>query len=340
MKKISSIDLFAGVGGLRLGLEKALKKLGLKNETVLYSEINKHCQKTYEKNFTHTKLIEDIKSISEKDIRSRIPDHNILLAGFPCQPFSQAGVSLRNSLNRAHGFKDKNQGNLFFSILAILNKKRPETFLLENVQNLVTYNNGKAMSEILKLLRKNYYVPEPQILDARDYELAQRRRRVFIVGFLNKASNEFIYPEKIKKRLCVKDFLDKNVDKKYTISDKLWLGHINRKKRNKLNGKGFGFKLTHPEDKCTNTISSRYYKDGSECLISQGINKNPRKLTPRECFRLQGFPESFKMSDSSVEAYKQAGNSVPINVVEKICFNIIEYLFNQNIEKNSVRKIS
>ena len=225
---IKSIDLFAGVGGLRIGLEKALKKLGLKHDCVLYSEINKHCQKTYEKNFSPTKLIEDIKSV--KDIKFQIPNHDILLAGFPCQPFSQAGVSLRNSLNRVHGFKDKNQGDLFFNILHILDKKKPETFLLENVQNLVTYNNGRAMNEILRLLRKNYYVPEPQILDARDFSLAQRRRRVYIVGFLNKQTSEFIYPRKIKKELCVKDFLDKNVDKKYTISNKLWLGHKNRKK--------------------------------------------------------------------------------------------------------------
>ena len=332
---IKSIDLFAGVGGLRIGLEKALKKLGLKHDCVLYSEINKHCQKTYEKNFSPTKLIEDIKSV--KDIKFQIPNHDILLAGFPCQPFSQAGVSLRNSLNRVHGFKDKNQGDLFFNILHILDKKKPETFLLENVQNLVTYNNGRAMNEILRLLRKNYYVPEPQILDARDFSLAQRRRRVYIVGFLNKQTSEFIYPRKIKKELCVKDFLDKNVDKKYTISNKLWLGHKNRKKRNKENGKGFGFKLTHPLDKCTNTISSRYYKDGSECLISQGTNKNPRKLTPQECFRLQGFPDDFKLSDSSVEAYKQAGNSVPINVVEKICFNIIRALINS---KGNSKKIA
>jgi DNA (cytosine-5)-methyltransferase 1 len=329
MNKIKSIDLFAGVGGLRIGLEKALKKLGFKHECVFYSEIDKNCRKTYEKNFPKTFLIEDIKSVRKNNIKSIIPDHNILLAGFPCQPFSQAGISVRNSLERKHGFQDKDQGNLFFNILDILNKKRPETFLLENVQNLVTYNNGKVIKKILKLLRKNYYVPDPQILDARDFGLAQRRRRVYIVGFLNKSLNNFVYPERIKKELRVKDFLEHKVDDNYTISNKLWSGHINRKKRNKKNGKGFGFKLTHPLDSCTNTISSRYYKDGSECLISQGLNKNPRKLTPRECFRLQGFPESFKISSSKVEAYKQAGNAVPINVVEKICYKIINYLLSK-----------
>ena len=155
---IKSIDLFAGVGGLRLGLEKALKKLGLRHECVLYSEINKHCQITYEKNFDPTKLIEDIKSV--KDINLQIPNHDILLAGFPCQPFSQAGVSVRNSLKRKHGFEDKDQGNLFFNILKILKKKKPKMFLLENVQNLVTHDKGKTMKKILNLLRKNYYVPE------------------------------------------------------------------------------------------------------------------------------------------------------------------------------------
>jgi len=332
MNKIKSIDLFAGVGGLRIGLEKALKKLGFKHECVFYSEIDKNCRKTYEKNFPHTRLIENIKLI--KNIKKEVPNHNILLAGFPCQPFSQAGVSKRKSLNRNHGFQDKKQGNLFFNILEILDKKRPDTFLLENVQNLVTYNNGKVIKKILKLLRKNYYVPDPQILDARDFGLAQRRRRVYIVGFLNKSLNNFVYPERIKKELRVKDFLEHKVDDNYTISNKLWSGHINRKKRNKKNGKGFGFKLTHPLDSCTNTISSRYYKDGSECLISQGLNKNPRKLTPRECFRLQGFPESFKISSSKVEAYKQAGNAVPINVIRSICFKIFDYLVsNRNNKK-------
>ena len=323
---IKSIDLFAGVGGLRIGLEKALKKLGLKHDCVLYSEINKHCQKTYEKNFSPTKLIEDIKSV--KDIKFQIPNHDILLAGFPCQPFSQAGVSLRNSLNRKHGFDDKDQGNLFFNILKVLEIKKPQMFLLENVQNLVSHNKGKTIKKILNLLRKTYYVPEPEILDARDYGLAQRRRRVFILGFLDKSILDFSYPNIIKKDLKVKDFLDKTVESSYTISNKLWKGHVERKKRNKLNGKGFGYKLTYPSDQCTNTISSRYYKDGSECLIYQGENLNPRKLTPKECFRLQGFPENFKISSSKVEAYKQAGNSVPIKIVEKVSYQILRYMLN------------
>ncbi len=329
---IRSIDLFAGVGGLRLGLEKALKKLGLKHNCVLYSEINKHCRKTYENNFPKTNLIEDIKKV--RKVSEEIPNHDILLAGFPCQPFSQAGVSKRKSLNRSHGFKDKKQGNLFFDILKILNTKKPAMFLLENVQNLASYNKGKTLKTILKQLRKKYYVPEPQILNAIDFGLAQRRRRIYIVGFLNKNIHEFSYPApKLQKLSIVKNFLDKKVDYSFTISDKLWRGHIKRRKRNIKNGKGFGFKLTKPNDFCTNTISSRYYKDGSECLIDQGKGKNPRKLTPKECFRLQGFPEIFKISDSKIEAYKQAGNSVPINVVEAICFKMIDYLINSKNKK-------
>ena len=210
-------------------------------------------------------------------------------------------------------------------------------FLLENVQNLVSHNKGKTMKKILSLLRKNYYVPEPKVLDARDYGLAQRRRRVFIVGFLFKNCENFNFPKSLRKELKVKDFLDQKVDTSFTISDKLWKGHIKRKKRNKDNGKGFGFKLTYPTDECTNTISSRYYKDGSECLIYQGLNKNPRKLTPKECFRLQGFPEKFIISSSKVEAYKQAGNSVPVKVIEKICLNILDYFLSR---ASKLKKVS
>ena len=150
---IKSVDLFAGVGGLRIGLEKALKKLGIKHNCVLYSEINKHCQKTYNDNFPNTKLIEDIKSI--KNIKSEIPNHDILLAGFPCQPFSQAGISKRNSLKRKNGFEDKDQGNLFFNILKILNQKKPNIFLLENVQNLINHNKGKTIKIMGKVLDLN-----------------------------------------------------------------------------------------------------------------------------------------------------------------------------------------
>jgi len=325
MKKITSIDLFAGVGGMRISLSKALKKIGLMDDCKLYSEINSYSQQTYEKNFPPTKLIKDIKSVKEKDIESTIPDHDILLAGFPCQPFSRAGISNRKFLKRSHGFEDKDQGDLFFNILSILKIKKPKAFILENVQNLKTYQNGEILEEMLKKLRKHYYVPEPEVLNAQDFGLAQRRKRIFIVGFLN-FNGKFKYPEPTFKKTVIKDFLDNHPIKKYIISDLLWDSHQKRKIRNKKAGKGFGFRLSYPTDEATVTISARYYKDGSECLLYRGEGKNPRRLTPREVFRLQGFPESFKFSVSDLQAYKQAGNAVPINVVEKVCLNVVEYL--------------
>ena len=325
MKKITSIDLFAGVGGMRISLQRALNRLHYKDECKLYSEINSYSRQTYDLNFPSTPLIEDIKSVKKDEIDSIIPDHDILLAGFPCQPFSRAGISNRKFLKRSHGFEDKDQGDLFFNILDILKTKRPKAFILENVQNLKTYQNGKILDEMIKKLSKYYYVPEPEVLDAREFGLAQRRKRIFIVGFL-KFNGKFNYPEPTFKETVIKDFLDSYPPKKYIISDLLWDSHQKRKIRNKKAGKGFGFRMSYPTDKATVTISARYYKDGSECLLYRGEGKNPRRLTPREVFRLQGFPESFKFAVSDLQAYKQAGNAVPINVVEKVCLNVVEYL--------------
>jgi len=172
-------------------------------------------------------------------------------------------------------------------------------------------------------------------LDAQNFGLAQRRRRIFIVGFLN-FNGDFKFPNPTNKKTKVKDFLDLYPPKKYIISDLLWKSHKKRKLRNKKAGKGFGYKLTYPTDKATITISARYYKDGSECLLYRGENKNPRKLTPREVFRLQGFPESFKFPVSDLQAYKQAGNAVAINVVEKICLNVVNYLFQSKKNQKKV----
>ena len=316
---------------MRISLSKALKKKGFIEDCKLYSEINVYSQQTYNENFPETKLIENIKSVDKKDINLLIPDHDILLAGFPCQPFSRAGISKRKNLKRAHGFDDKDQGNLFFNILNILNIKKPKAFILENVQNLKTYQNGKILSQILKKLRKNFYVPVPEVLNAQDFGLAQRRKRIFIVGFL-KFNGEFKFPKPTYEKTIVKDFLDLHPPKKYIISDLLWDSHQKRKVRNKRAGKGFGYRLSHPNDNSTVTISARYGKDGSECLLYRGKGKNPRKLTPREVFRLQGFPESFKFTVSDQQAYKQAGNAVPINVVEKVCGSVINYLY--KLKKN------
>ena len=333
MGKITSIDLFAGVGGMRISLAKATRRLGLYDECRLYSEINEYSKSTYEANFPETKFIKDIKSVQKSKIDKDIPDHDILLAGFPCQPFSKAGVSKRKNLKRAYGFDDKEQGNLFFNILEILKIKKPRAFILENVQNIQTVSEGKVFNKILKELRKYYFVPDPKILDAKDFGLAQRRSRIYIVGFLN-YNGEFKYPEPSFKKVKVKDFLDKKIHKKYTISDLLWKSHQERRIRNSNRGKGFGFRLTYRNEKCTRTISSRYYKDGSECLIFRGKTRNPRRLTPREVFRLQGFPESFKFPVSDLQAYKQAGNAVPINVVEKVCIEVLKYLIRK---KNRIK---
>ena len=325
MKKIISIDLFAGVGGMRISLQRALNRLKLKDDCKLYSEIDCYCRQTYDLNFPGTPLIENIKSIKKNDIKDKIPDHDILLAGFPCQPFSRAGISSRKFLKRAHGLEDKDQGDLFFNILDILNTKKPKAFILENVQNLKTYQNGKILESMIKKLSKFYYVPKPKVLDAQDFGLAQRRKRIFIVGFLN-FNGKFNFPEPTFKKTIIKDFLDIYPPKKYIISDLLWSSHQKRRVRNKKAGKGFGFRLSYPKDKATVTISERYYKDGCVCLLYRGKGKNPRRLTPREVFRLQGFPESFKFPVSDLQAYKQAGNAVPINVVEKVCFNVVQYL--------------
>ena len=335
MKKIRSIDLFAGVGGMRISLEKAIRKLNLIEECKLYSEINIYCRQTYDVNFPNTPVINDIKSIKKNSINKKIPNHDILLAGFPCQPFSKAGISNRNFLNRNHGFNDKDQGNLFFNILDIINIKKPKAFILENVQHLINYDGGSAIKLILKLLRKNYYVPDPKVLDAKDFGLAQQRKRIFIVGFLDK-NVDFIYPKPTFKKTILSDFLDRYPKKKYIISNLLWKSHKKRRLRNEKANKGFGYKLSYPKDKYTRTISSRYFKDGGECLIFRGENKNPRMLTPREVFRLQGFPEKFKIPVSNTQAYQQAGNAVPINVVERICYNVLKYLMTKNINYKKV----
>ncbi len=335
MKKIRSIDLFAGVGGMRISLEKAIRKLNLIEKCKLYSEINIYCRQTYDVNFPNTPVINDIKSIKKNSINKKIPNHDILLAGFPCQPFSKAGISNRNFLNRNHGFSDKDQGNLFFNILDIINIKKPKAFILENVQHLMNYDGGSAIKLILKLLRKNYYVPDPKVLDAKDFGLAQQRKRIFIVGFLDK-NVDFIYPKPTFKKTILSDFLDRYPKKKYIISNLLWNSHKKRRLRNEKANKGFGYKLSYPKDKYTRTISSRYFKDGGECLIFRGENKNPRMLTPREVFRLQGFPEKFKIPVSNTQAYQQAGNAVPINVVERICYNVLKYLMTKNINYKKV----
>lgn len=300
-KKIKIIDLFAGIGGIRLGFEQAF---GKDLECVFTSEIDKFAIQTYTENFGNDNIYGDITKISEKDI----PEHDILLAGFPCQPFSQAGLK--------KGFKDT-RGTLFFDIERILISKKPKAFLLENVKQLKGHDKGNTLKVILQHLNDAGYKTYVKVLAAKDFGIPQNRERIYIVGFLDKTV-DFKFPEPIKKETKVGDILEKNPNEKYTISDKLWAGHQRRKLMHKEKGNGFGYGLFNENSSYTNTISARYYKDGSEILIEQK-DKNPRKLTPREAARLQGFPETYKIDAvSDNQLYKQFGNSVCVPVIEKI----------------------
>lgn len=300
---VKIVDLFAGIGGIRLGVEQAFGSVNC----VFTSEIDKHAVTTYKANFRDSHIFGDIKQIDENDV----PDHDILLAGFPCQPFSQAGLK--------KGFTDT-RGTLFFDIERILLAKQPKAFLLENVKQLKGHDKGRTFQTIIDHLNKADYKVFYEILKARDFGIPQNRERIYIVGFLDHSIN-FEFPKPTNLPTRVGDILDDVVDEKYTISDKLWSGHKRRKELNKLNGKGFGYGLFNKESAYTNTISARYYKDGSEILIEQE-GKNPRKLTPREAARLQGFPEKYVIPVSDAQAYKQFGNSVAVPVIKAIAMQM------------------
>lgn len=314
--RFTQIDLFAGIGGIR----QPFQKHGGYN--VYSSEWDKFAQTTYRINYGEIPD-GDITLVNEKDI----PDHDILLAGFPCQPFSQAGLH--------KGFEDT-RGTLFFDIARILNEKRPKAFMLENVKQLRGHDKGNTIKVILSVLDElNYYVPNPQILNGYHFGLPQNRERIIIVGFnrdyLPENFKEFEYPVgQIDEKVCVGDVLEESVGERFTISDKLWEGHQARKKKHKKKGNGFGFALFNEDSKYTSTISARYYKDGSEALIEQS-GKNPRMLTPRECARLQGFPEDFVIPVSNAQSYKQFGNSVCIPVIEAVAIAMLDYLGEYNI---------
>lgn len=309
--RFTIIDLFAGIGGIR----QAFQRQG--GYTVYSSEWDKFAQTTYRINFGETPD-GDITQVNENNI----PDHDILLGGFPCQPFSQAGLK--------RGFEDA-RGTLFFDIARILKAKKPKAFMLENVKQLKGHDKGKTLEVILNVLNElNYYVPNPQILNAYDFGVPQNRERLIIVGFnkdfLPEEYEGFLYPEgKSHDGVKVGNILEERVSDRYTISDKLWQGHLERKKMHKKKGNGFGFCLFNPESKYTSTISARYYKDGSEALIEQE-GKNPRILSPRECARLQGFPEEFIIPVSNARAYKQFGNSVCIPVIEAVAKQMTAYM--------------
>lgn len=316
--KFRFIDLFAGIGGMRIAYERAGGKC------VYSSEWNKYSQQTYFANFGEQPE-GDITQVKAEDI----PDHDILVAGFPCQPFSIAGVSKKNSLGRATGFEDKTQGTLFFDVCRILKEKRPKAFMLENVKNLCSHDKGRTFQVITESLNELNYEVSCAVLDGQNF-VPQHRERIIIVGFDRERYGKDIkfdfQIKPVEPKPVMRDILDKKVDEKYTLSDKLWSYLQNYAAKHKAAGNGFGYGIA-PLDGVSRTISARYYKDGSEILIKQR-GKNPRRLTPRECARLQGFPEGFKIPVSDTQAYRQFGNSVVVPLMENVAKLVVA-----NIEK-------
>ena len=310
------IDLFAGIGGMRIAFEKHGGKCVYSNEW------NKYCADTYEANFGD-KPEGDITKVNAADI----PDHQILVAGFPCQPFSIAGVSKKKSMGKSTGFEDKTQGTLFFDVCRIIKEKRPNAFMLENVKNLTSHDTGNTFKVIKESLEELDYQIFYKVLDGQFF-VPQHRERIIIVGFDRKRyGKEIDFEFKIRPVLpkpSVKNILESKVDKKYTLTDKLWEYLQNYAQKHKAAGNGFGYGIA-PLDGITRTLSARYYKDGSEILIAQK-NKNPRRLTPRECARLQGFPDDFKIVVSDTQAYKQFGNSVVVPLMTEIAGLIVAKL--------------
>jgi DNA (cytosine-5)-methyltransferase 1 len=284
---------------------------------VFSSEWNKFSQQTYEANFGEVPD-GDITKIDAKDI----PNHDILVGGFPCQPFSLAGVSSKKALGRKHGFEDETQGTLFFDIVRIIREKKPKAFLLENVKNLKSHDRGNTFRVIMKNLREGLgYDVHYKVVDASSV-VPQHRERIFIVGF--RKPMEFDFPELLNKRPKLADVLEKSVDAKYTLKDGTWNALKRHKEAHSKKGNGFGYTLADTK-KIANTLSARYYKDGAEILIPQG-KRNPRRLTPRECARIMGFPERYKITVSDNQSYRQFGNAVVVPVVTQIAKEMLRTL--------------
>ncbi|MBI6117809.1 DNA (cytosine-5-)-methyltransferase [Salegentibacter sp. F63223] len=322
--KFKFIDLFAGIGGIRL----AYQNVG--GKCVFTSEWDSFAKKTYEANFGEVPF-GDITEIPE----TKIPDHDILLGGFPCQPFSIAGVSKKKSLGREHGFLDKTQGTLFFDIARIIKHKKPKVFMLENVKNLISHDKKKTFKVITETLSELGYSIHFKVLDAK-YYVPQHRERIIIVGFnknIFKEKENFNFPDPERIDLAIQDILEPKVDDKYTLSDKLWSYLQAYKKKHQAKGNGFGFGLTNLNG-ISRTLSARYYKDGAEILIPQK-GKNPRRLTPRECARIQGFPDNFIIPVSNNQAYKQFGNSVATPLIQAVGKNIVKELLKVNETRES-----
>lgn len=319
-------DLFAGIGGIRLGFERA------GGRCVFTSEWNEWSKKTYINHFGEDHPFEgDITKVEASDV----PDHDVLLAGFPCQPFSIAGVSKKNALGRPHGFECTTQGTLFFDIKRIIAAKQPKAFLLENVKNLVSHDRGNTFRVICNVLEQLGYNLHWKVIDGKHY-VPQSRQRILIVGFREDTDftwDDLQLPEEgpdIMSILHPEDGSETperhytsgpkaEVSPRYTLTQNLWNYLRAYAAKHKAAGNGFGYGLVRPGiDQYTRTLSARYYKDGSEILIHRGPRKRPRRLTPRECARLMGFPEDFEIVVSDTQAYKQFGNSVVVPVMEAV----------------------
>jgi len=317
------IDLFAGIGGLRLGMERN------GGRCVFSCEWDKYAQKTYQT--WYGELPEgDIREINPHDI----PDHDVLTAGFPCQPFSIAGVSKKNSLGMAHGFKDATQGTLFFHLAKVIEAKRPPVIVLENVKNLRSHDKGKTWLVIRKTLEELNYVIHDQVIDAAGW-VPQHRERIFIVGFDRAVFGDqpgFEFPDPPPgPPPKFRDILDPDTPRKYTLTDHLWQYLQAYAAKHKAAGNGFGFGMTDL-DGVSRTLSARYYKDGSEVLIPQGPRKNPRRLSPQEARRLMGFPDEFEIVVSDTQAYKQFGNAVVPPVAEAVGRQIVR-MFGEHLTR-------
>ena len=347
--RFSFIDLFAGIGGIRRGFE------AIGGECIFTSEWDKHSQKTYRANFNdHHPIVGDISAVDA----SLIPDHDVLLAGFPCQPFSLAGVSKKNSLGRAHGFEDVTQGTLFFDVARIIKEKQPKAFLLENVKNLASHDKGRTMDVIRRTLEEELgYKVHYRIISA-DGFVPQKRQRIFMVGF--REDTDFTWDDlqlpipgssTMKSVLHPEDGSETadgiytvgdqaEVSESFIISQKLWKYLRDYKRKHEEAGNGFGFGMVTDND-VARTLSARYHKDGSEILVSRGARKNPRRLTPRACARLMGYPEDHVIPVSNTQAYRQFGNSVVVPVIEEIARIMaphIEYLMEKERNKEPEQK--
>lgn len=333
--RFTFIDLFAGIGGTRLGWES------IGGRCVYTSEWDRYATKTYLENFGDQEghsFAGDITAVHAADI----PDHDVLIGGFPCQPFSIAGVSKKNALGRPHGFADATQGTLFFDVARIIDEKRPRAFMLENVRNLKSHDRGRTFEVIMRTLREDLgYHVQYRVLDASPL-VPQGRKRIFIVGFRDSTEFDFEAMQLPATRPTMSDVLhpedgtedpetpythgpEARVADKYTLSEHLWTYLQGYAAKHRSAGNGFGFGLVGPES-VARTLSARYYKDGSEILVSRGEHSVPRRLTPRECARLMGFPDTYRIPVSDTQAYRQFGNSVVVPVIAAVARHMEPHL--------------